>query len=59
MFGWEELAQTVSTVYLSLPEHERATARVYASNYGQAGSLEYLARKYPLPPVLSAHNIRW
>jgi hypothetical protein len=32
---------------------------VFAQNYGEAGSLEYYASKYPLPPVLSLHNNYW
>jgi hypothetical protein len=59
MFGWEELAKDVSAVYLSLPEAERASAIVYARNYGEAASLEYFASKYPLPQVVCAHNNYW
>jgi hypothetical protein len=59
MFGWEELAIDVSAVYLALPETERATAVVFARNYGEAGSLEYYAAKYPLPRVISTHNSFW
>ena len=59
MFGWEELARDVSAVYLSLPEAERASAVVYARNYGEAASLEYFSSKYPLPRVVSPHNSYW
>jgi hypothetical protein len=59
MFGWEPLAQAVSRVYLALPDAERATARVFAQNYGQAGALEYYAARYPLPRVVSPHNNYW
>jgi hypothetical protein len=59
MFGWEELARTISRVYTGLPEAERATARVFATNYGQAGALEYYAARYALPPVVSPHNNYW
>jgi len=59
MFGWEELAQTVSRVYQALPEPERATARVFAQNYGQAGAIERFAGRYPLPRVMSPHNNYW
>jgi hypothetical protein len=59
MFGWEDLARTISAAYLSLPEEERATARVFARNYGEAGALEYYARDYPLPRVISPHNNYW
>ena len=59
MHGWEEMAQTVSGVYLSLPEAERADAVVYASNYGRAGAMDFFAKKYPLPRVISPHNSYW
>jgi hypothetical protein len=59
MFGWRELAENVSAVYQSLPESEKASARVFARNYGQAGALEHYARTLPLPRVLSTHNNYW
>jgi hypothetical protein len=61
MHGWEDLAREVSRVYQQLPADERATARVFAQNYGEAGALEYFALRgrYPLPRVISPHNNYW
>jgi hypothetical protein len=59
MFGWEEMAKTVSDVYLSLPEEERARTVVYGQDYGQASSIDYYGKKHPLPPVVSPHNSWW
>jgi hypothetical protein len=59
MFGWEDLAREISRVYTSLPPGERATARVLARNYGQAGALEHYRARYPLPAVISGHNSYW
>ena len=59
MFGWEELAQNVSKVYLTLLEDERKNTIVYCSNYGKAGAIEYYRNKYPLPKVVSPHNSYW
>jgi hypothetical protein len=59
MHGWEDLARRISRVYQALPEDERATARVFARNYGQAGALELFRDRYPLPAVISAHNNYW
>jgi hypothetical protein len=61
MHGWEDLAREVSRVYQQLPAEERATARVWAQNYGEAGTIEYFAihGRYPLPPVISPHNNYW
>jgi 4-amino-4-deoxy-L-arabinose transferase-like glycosyltransferase len=59
MFGWEGLAKDVSAVYLALPEPERASAVVFAMNYGEAAALEYYASKYPLARIISTHNSFW
>jgi hypothetical protein len=59
IFGWEELAKNVSTVYLTLPEEERKNTIVYCSNYGKAGAIEYYSKKYPLPKVVCPHNSYW
>lgn len=59
MHGWEDLAKTVSRVYLSLPEAERRSAVVFARNYGQAGALEYFADRYSVPRVIAVHNSYW
>ncbi len=59
MFGWENLARTVSEVTATLPPEERARALVVARNYGEAGAIEYYSRKYDLPPVISPHNNYW
>lgn len=56
---WEELAKTVSAAYMSLPASERKGLVIYASNYGEAGALNYYARDYPLPKTISSHNNFW
>jgi 4-amino-4-deoxy-L-arabinose transferase-like glycosyltransferase len=57
--GWEELARTVSAAYSGLTAGEQARCVIVASNYGEAGALEYWSRRYPLPPVYSGHNSYW
>ena len=47
MHGWEKLARTISSVYQALPAEERASARVWAQNYGEAGALEYFCVALP------------
>lgn len=59
MFGWEEMAKSVSKVYQLLPEFERKRTVVYCSNYGKAGAMEYFSGKYPLPNVVCPHNSYW
>jgi hypothetical protein len=55
-FGWEELAAAASKAYLALPAGDRASCVIITANYGQAAALEYWARRYTLPPVVSGHN---
>ena len=59
MFGWEELAKNVSTVYQTIPDEEKDKTLVYANNYGEAGAIEYYSEKFPLLRVISAHNNYW
>ncbi len=59
MFGWKNMAATVSRVYDSLSPAEKTKAVVFAMNYGEAGSLEYYKKDYPLPEVISGHNNYW
>lgn len=56
MHGWEEMVAEVARVYQSLPEDERSKAGIYAQNYGEAGAVDLLGRKYSLPKASSGHN---
>jgi hypothetical protein len=53
MFGWEELAREVAVVFHSLPAVEQENCVILASDYGQAGSLDFYRSKYQLPEVIS------
>ncbi len=57
--GWEELVATVAGVYGRLTPEEQARTALYAQNYGEAGALDWLGRKYGLPPARSGHNHYW
>ena len=59
MFGWKNMAATVSRVYLSLPPEERTKTVVFARNYGEAGAIDFFRSKYPLPRVICGHNNYW
>jgi hypothetical protein len=59
MFGWENMAKTVSDVYISLTAEEKSRTIIYAGNYGRAGAVEYYRGKFDLPPVFSPHNNYW
>ncbi len=56
MFGWRNIATTVSQVYDSLPPSERASCGILAGNYGEAGTIDYYGPALGLPPALSGHN---
>ncbi len=59
MFGWENMAATVSKVYVSLPPDEQRKTVVFAQNYGEAGAIDFFRAKYPLPRVICGHNNYW
>ena len=60
-FGWDQLTDIVTTYTRTLSPAERAQTCIFAGNYGEAGSLEFLGRKADpdLPPVISPHNNYW
>ena len=59
MFGWRNMAATVSKVYVSLPPDEQKGAVVFARNYGEAGAIDFFRSDYRLPRVISGHNNYW
>lgn len=56
MFGWQNIATTVSRVYDSLPPTERASCGILAGNYGEAGAIDFYGPALGLPAALSGHN---
>jgi hypothetical protein len=56
MFGWENMATTVSGVYHDLPQAERQDCAILAGNYGEAGAIDYYGPKLGLPEAISGHN---
>jgi MFS family permease len=59
MFGWENMAASVSKVYTSLSPEDQRRTKVFARNYGEAGAIDFFSKKYPLPPVICPHNNFW
>ncbi len=59
MFGWQNMAATVASVYSQLSDEERADCVALGLNYGEAGALEYYSDRYDLPPVIGRHNNYW
>lgn len=59
MFGWEEQVRLVDSLYHSLTEQEQNNCVLWAENYGEAGALTILGKKYGLPKPISRHGSFW
>ena len=59
MFGWEDLARTVSDVYEKLSPDEKKNTVVFGRNYGEAGVIDFFKEKYNMPKAISGHNSYW
>lgn len=59
MFGWEEQVKLVDSLYRALPENERNRCVIWAENYGEAGAILVLGRKYGLPEPVCRHGSFW
>lgn len=55
-FGWEEMTAKTAEVYNSLPPEERAKTGIFASNYGEAGAIDFFGGQYNLPKSISGHQ---
>ena len=56
MFGWENLATQVATVFHSLPAAEQPGCAILAGNYGEAGAIDYYGPRLGIPRAISGHN---
>jgi hypothetical protein len=56
MFGWPEMAETIASVWRTLPEADRAKTAVYVYNYGEAAAVDLFGKRLGLPPAICAHN---
>lgn len=45
--GWEELTQIANQAYQKIPEKQKSI--IYCENYGQAGAIAVIGKKYKLP----------
>jgi hypothetical protein len=57
MLGWPELATKVAAVWQSLPD--RRQAGIFATNYGEAGALQFFGDEDVRGHVRSGHNQYW
>ena len=55
-FGWEEMVEKVAETYKRLSPEDKSKAAIFASNYGEAGAIDFFGRKYGLPKAISPHQ---
>jgi hypothetical protein len=59
MFGWEEYVAEISRQFHALPKEDQARCGIFVRNYGEAGAIDVLGKKYGLPRAVSGHNTYW
>jgi Dolichyl-phosphate-mannose-protein mannosyltransferase len=55
-FGWEDMVARVATVYHSLSPEEKSRTAIFASNYGEAGAVDFFGGRYGLPKAICTHQ---
>jgi 4-amino-4-deoxy-L-arabinose transferase-like glycosyltransferase len=55
-FGWEEIVAETAEAWNRVPADERPNCGIFAQDYGQAGAIDFLGRRYGLPQALSGHQ---
>ena len=60
-FGWQQEVDIVARTYRSLTPEQQQHVCIFASNYGEAGAIDFLGRRegLNLPPALSGQNNYW
>jgi len=57
-FGWDEIVAETAVAWnrLSPDERKNGDCGIFAQDYGQAGAIDFLGRRYGLPASLSGHQ---
>ncbi len=55
-FGWQEIVDETAIAWNRLASEERNDCGIFAQDYGQAGAIDFLGRRYGLPASLSGHQ---
>jgi Dolichyl-phosphate-mannose-protein mannosyltransferase len=58
-FGWQEIVDEAAVAWSQVPAAERNDCAIFAQDYGQAGAIDFLGRRYGLPPAISTHQTYW
>ena len=56
MFGWENLVEKVAQVYHHLSPEEQSKCAIWASDYGQAGAIDFFGSGYHLPKAICGYQ---
>ncbi|HYG02151.1 MAG TPA: glycosyltransferase family 39 protein [Chryseosolibacter sp.] len=59
MFGWTEQVALIDSVYRNLSTEEKAKTTIVASNYGEAGAVMIVGKKYQLPHPICTSGSFW
>jgi hypothetical protein len=59
MFGWPEMAVQMAQIYDHLSPEDKTDCVIGASNYGEAGAIDFFGKQYGLPNAISTHNNYW
>jgi hypothetical protein len=59
MLNWREQVEEVARVYYALPNDERERSVILASNYGEAGAIDFYGPRYGLPKARAFVGTYW
>jgi hypothetical protein len=59
MLNWREQVEEVARVYHSLPTNERERTIILASNYGEAGAIDFYGPRYDIPKARAFVGTYW
>ena len=55
-FGWQEIVDETAVAWNRLSPADREDCGIFAQDYGQAGAIDFLGRRYGMPRSLSGHQ---
>ena len=58
-FGWNEIVAETAVAWNQIPADQRHDCAIFAQDYGAAGAIDFLGRRYGLPASLSTHQTWW
>ncbi|MDB5132259.1 MAG: hypothetical protein JWR02_2008 [Mucilaginibacter sp.] len=56
MLGWNEMTALVDKAWRSLTLEQQKHTQIFADNYGEAGAINHLGKKYNLPATISLNS---